>query len=198
MRPQRQPNGISLAPLTRRLRHPEGYPGPLPTYAAIDRQPGWLDPRDVIRLHALLTLGRLVGDLGTLIEGLVTVTRYTAVVHEEILAALVRADEAVAFVIVEPLYRSLGHILEPTFLSWGSTAIKKPLLSHRGRRFSLTIKPTSIYCILTIPRARSESRKGPRTGLRSLRSRSRSNTTTIITARTIPHLLPRTGSPEAS
>src|ERR671920_1844850 len=157
-----------------------------------------LEPGDVFRLQTFPALGSLVGDLGTLIEALVAVAGYTRMVHEEVLATLVRSDEAVAFIIVEPLYRSLGHIPEPTFLSWGSTAIKKPLLSHRGRRFSLTIKPTSIYCILTIPRARSESRKGPRPGLRSSRSRSRSNTTTIITVRTIPHLLPRTGSPEAS
>src|SRR5919107_6034551 len=154
MRPQRQPIGISLAPLTRRLRHPEGYPGPLPTYAAIDRQPGWLDPCDVIRLHALLTLGRLVGYLGTLLEGLVASTRYTAVVHEEVLATLVRGDEAVAFIIVEPLYRSLGHIWSPPFFT-GAPPQQKSRSSRRGRRFSLTIKPTSIYCTLTVPRQRT-------------------------------------------
>src|SRR5215204_3513588 len=129
-------------------------PGPLAIYAAIDRQPGWLDPRDVIRLHALLTLGRLVGDLGTLVEGLVAITRYTAVVHEEILATLVGGDEAVALIIVEPLYRSLGHIWSPPF-SLGAPPQQKSRSSRRGRRFSLTIKPTSIYCILTIPPART-------------------------------------------
>jgi hypothetical protein len=75
-------------------------------------------------------LGRLVGDLGTLLKALEAVTRYAAVVHEEILATLVGGDEAVALLVVEPLYRTLGNMPEPTFLSWGSTAIKKPLLSH--------------------------------------------------------------------
>src|SRR5919112_2654162 len=155
MRPQRQPNGISLAPLTRRPRHPEGYPGPLPTYAAIDRQSGWLDPRDVIRLHALLTLGRLVGYLGALVEGLVAVTRYTAVVHEEVLATLVRSDKAVALIIVEPLYRSLGHISGARLSLSGLHRNKKAAPLIRGRRFSLTIKPTSIYCTLSVPRQRT-------------------------------------------
>jgi hypothetical protein len=81
-------------------------------YAIID----WLGQGDVARLHALLATGRLVGDLGTLVEGLEPVTRYAAVVNEEIVATLIRADKAVAFIVVEPLNRSLGHMLEPTFL----------------------------------------------------------------------------------
>src|SRR5215207_2746837 len=97
--------------------------------------PGWLDGRDVLRLHALLALGRLVRDLGALIEALEAVAGYARVVHEEILATLVGGDEAVALLVVEPLYRSLGHVWSPPF-SWGFTAIKKPLLSHRGRRFT--------------------------------------------------------------
>src|SRR5919107_1912374 len=182
---------VSMGVFTYRSMHPT-------IDAVTSRETDRLDGGDVVRLHTPTPLGRLVGNLGALVEALETAASYAAVVHEEVLATPIRGDEAVAFIVVEPLYRSLGHIPEPTFLCWGSTAIRKPLLSHRGRRFSLTIKPTSIYCILTIPRARSESRKGPRPGLRSLRSRSRSNTTTIITVRTIPHLLPRTGSPEAS
>src|SRR5215218_9055043 len=72
---------------------------------------------DVIRLHALLALGLLVRDLGALIEALVAVTRYTAVVDEDVLATLIRGDEAVAFLVVEPLYRSLGHIWSPPFIT---------------------------------------------------------------------------------
>src|ERR671913_389585 len=77
--------------------------------------PGWLDGGDVIRLHALLALSGLVRDLGALLKALEAVTRYTAVVHEEILATLVRRDEAVALLIAEPLYRSLGHVWSPPF-----------------------------------------------------------------------------------
>jgi hypothetical protein len=66
-------------------------------------------------------------------------------VHENVLATLLRSDEAVAFIIVEPLYRSLGHILEPTFLYWGSTAIKKPLLLLRAAL--LTHHKTHIYLL---------------------------------------------------
>src|SRR5215212_5103028 len=60
--------------------------GPLDTYAVAGRFPDRLDGGDVVRLHALLALGSLVGDLGTLIEALEAVTRYTTVVHEEVLA----------------------------------------------------------------------------------------------------------------
>src|SRR5919112_1770432 len=70
--------------------------GPLDTYAVAGRFLDRLDGGDVVRLHALLTLGRLVGDLGTLIEALEAVARYTTVVDEEILATLVGGDEAVA------------------------------------------------------------------------------------------------------
>jgi hypothetical protein len=75
-------------------------------------------------------LGLLVGDLGALIEALEAVTRNAAVVHEEILATLIRGDEAVALLVGKPLLPFLGPYLEPTFLCWGSTAIRKPLLSH--------------------------------------------------------------------
>jgi hypothetical protein len=81
--------------------------------------PRRLGPRDVPCLHALLALGRLIGDLLTFIEGLVPSTCYPAVVHEEILASITRGDKAVALLVVEPLDRSLGHVLEPTFLSLG-------------------------------------------------------------------------------
>jgi hypothetical protein len=51
-------------------------------------------------------LGSLVRDLGALIEALKAVAGYTRVVHEEIITALVGGDEAVALLVVEPLYRS--------------------------------------------------------------------------------------------
>src|SRR5215208_584 len=89
-----------------------------PTIDAVTgRETDRLDSGDVIRLHALLTLGRLVGDLGALIEALEAVTRNARVVHEKVLATLIRGDEAVALIVVEPLYRSLGHIWSPPFSS---------------------------------------------------------------------------------
>src|SRR5215211_1115618 len=85
--------------------------------AVTGRKTNRLDGGDVIRLHALLALSSLVGDLGTLVEALVAVAGYTRMVHEEILATLVRSDEAVALLVIEPLYRSLGHFWNPPFFS---------------------------------------------------------------------------------
>ncbi len=62
-----------------------------------------LELGDVSRLHALLTLGRLVGDLGTLFKGLEPFTLYTREVHEEVLTPIVWGDEAVALILAEPL-----------------------------------------------------------------------------------------------
>src|SRR5215207_10916267 len=91
-----------------------------PTIDAVTgRENDRLDSGDVIRLHALLALGSLIGDLGALIEALEAVAGYTRVVHEEIITALVGGDEAVALLVVEPLYRSLGHIWSPPFVSLG-------------------------------------------------------------------------------
>src|SRR5215204_7770846 len=109
--------------------HPEGYPGPLATYAVT----GWGTDRlyggDVVRLHALLALGSLVRDLGALIEALEAVTRNACVVHEKVLATLIRGDEAVALLVVEPLYRSLGHIWSPPSSS-GAPPQQKSRSSH--------------------------------------------------------------------
>src|SRR5215211_148302 len=99
---------VSIGVFTYRSMHPT-------IDAVTGRETDRLDSRDVIRLHALLALGSLVGDLGTLIEALEAVASYTTVVHEEIITALVGGDEAVAFLVVEPLYRSLGHIWSPPF-----------------------------------------------------------------------------------
>src|SRR5215213_8051663 len=82
--------------------------------------PLWsLSGRDVNRLHALPALGRLVGHLGALFEGLEPTALYAGVVDEEILAPIIRRDKAVALLIAEPLHRSLGHAVAPTFLFLG-------------------------------------------------------------------------------
>jgi hypothetical protein len=68
-----------------------------------------LDGGDVPRLHALLAAGRLVGDFLAFFERLESAATYPAVMHEEVFAPIIRGDEAVAFLVVEPLDRSLGH-----------------------------------------------------------------------------------------
>src|ERR671912_2441578 len=128
--------------------------------AVTGRFPDRLDGGDVIRLHALLALGSLVGDLGALLKALEAVTRYARVVHEEVLATLIRGDEAVALLVTEPLYRSLGHIWSPPF-SVGAPLQQKSRSSDIEGGASLTIKPTSIYCILTIPRLGPEPVRAP-------------------------------------
>src|SRR5215213_10328319 len=70
-----------------------------------------LDGGDVLRLHALPALRRLVGDLLAFFKRLESAATYPAVMHEEVLATLVRGDKAVALLVVEPLNRSLGHML---------------------------------------------------------------------------------------
>src|ERR687897_827479 len=74
---------------------------------------------DVLRLHPLLALRRLVGDLGTLFKRPKPTARYPGVVHEEVFATIVRGDKAVALLVVEPLNRSLGHVPSPPFSSLG-------------------------------------------------------------------------------
>src|SRR5215216_2345061 len=90
---------------------------------------------DVLRLHTLPALNRLVGDLLALLEGLVAVADYTGVVNEEVLATLTRGDEAVALILAEPLHCSLSHILGPPFCLWGPAPTKKPPSKLCGRRF---------------------------------------------------------------
>jgi hypothetical protein len=71
-----------------------------PTIDAVTgRENDRLDSGDVIRLHALLALGSLIRDLGALLKALEAVAGYTAVVHEEVLATLIRGDEAVALLV---------------------------------------------------------------------------------------------------
>jgi hypothetical protein len=40
-------------------------------------------------------------------------------VHEEVFATLVRGDKAAALLAIEPVDRSLGHVLEAAFISLG-------------------------------------------------------------------------------
>src|SRR5829696_5440503 len=77
--------------------------------------PAGLDPGDVLRLHTLPALGRLVAHLGALLEGLEPGALYTVVVHEEVLAPVVRGDKAVALLVAEPLHCSLGHFWDLPF-----------------------------------------------------------------------------------
>src|ERR671920_2528949 len=102
-----------------------------------------LEPGDVFRLQTFPALGSLVGDLGTLIEALVAVASNTRMVHENVIATLIRSDEAVAFIIAEPLYRSLGHIWSPPFVLLGLHCNKNAAPLVEGGP-SLTIKPTSL------------------------------------------------------
>src|SRR5215212_6418370 len=62
---------------------------------------GRLCQGDVARLHTLVALGSLVGDLRALVERLEPAARYPAVVNEEVFAAFVGGNKAVAFIVVE-------------------------------------------------------------------------------------------------
>ncbi len=70
-------------------------------------------------LRTLLALAHLVADLLSLLEGLEPAALYSGEVHEYVLASIVWRDEAVAFVLRKPLYRSLGHAFVHTFLYFG-------------------------------------------------------------------------------
>src|ERR671933_626756 len=62
--------------------------------------------------HHFTGLGHLVAHLIALVEGLEPLACYAGVVHEDILASIVRFYEAVTFVLTEPLDRPfLGHAL---------------------------------------------------------------------------------------
>src|SRR5688572_3288914 len=74
-----------------------------------------LDQNDVERFRALLTLTRFELDLCTLSERLEAVAADAGVVDEEILAAVLRCDEAVALRIVEPLDCSCCHVNTPPY-----------------------------------------------------------------------------------
>ena len=68
---------------------------------------------DVASLGALLALGRLELDARTLGEGLEALARDRAEMDEDVLAALIRGDEAIPLRVVEPLNGSGCHICTP-------------------------------------------------------------------------------------
>jgi hypothetical protein len=107
--PAPTPNSGSL----QRRRGGRSIVGPAPyTYVAAGRWSGQQSGLgDVLRLQALPAFGYLVADLLALVEGLEPAALYAGVVDEEILAPLIRGDEAVALLLAEPLYRSfLGQL----------------------------------------------------------------------------------------
>src|SRR5882672_7902818 len=66
---------------------------------------------DVRRRRALLALRRLVGDLLAFLQRLVAGALDRAVMREQILAAVIRGDEAEALRVVEPLNGTCSHCL---------------------------------------------------------------------------------------
>src|SRR5918997_5160982 len=73
--------------------------------------PGFSGGRNIYRLRSLLSLGCLEGHEGAFFKSLEPATLYPRVVDEKVLATVVWGDKAVALLVVEPLYRSLGHTL---------------------------------------------------------------------------------------
>src|SRR5919107_5520574 len=73
--------------------------------------PGFSGGRNIYRLRSLLSLGCLEGHEGAFFESLEPTTLYPRVVDEKVLATVVWGDKAVALLVAEPLYRSLGHTL---------------------------------------------------------------------------------------
>src|SRR5215203_2365942 len=88
--------------------------------------------RNVLCLHAPPALDRLVSYLLAFFEGLEATTSYACVVHEEVFASIIRRNKAVAFVAIEPLDRSLGHVLKLIFLSLEFFTTKRPPLFLPG------------------------------------------------------------------
>jgi len=147
------PGHLALGGLHRRLFDLLTYAGhaghPSLSPRGYRSAPDELDRGDVVRLHALLALGRLVGDLGTLVEGLEAAPGYTRMVDEEVFATLIRGDEAVALLVAEPLNRSLGHIGARLSFEGPHRNKKAAPLVEGGA--SVTIKPAISTYTLTIP-----------------------------------------------
>src|SRR5215216_4359500 len=106
-------------------RHRQG----VPTFNA---SPATRALRNVLCLHAPSALDRLVSHLLAFFEGLEATACYARVVHEEVFASIIRRNEAVAFVAVEPLDCSLGHVLKLIFLSLEFFTTKRPPLYLPG------------------------------------------------------------------
>src|SRR5215207_9389047 len=94
----------------------------VPTFEA---SPATRTLRNVLCLHASSALDRLISYLLAFFEGLKATAGYARVVHEEVFASIIRRNKAVAFVAVEPLDCSLGHVLKLIFLSLGLFTTKR-------------------------------------------------------------------------
>src|SRR5215213_7141083 len=81
---------------------------------------------NVLCLHTSSALDRLVSHLLAFFEGLEATAGYARVVHEEVFASIIRRNKAIAFVAVEPLDCSLGHVLKLIFLFLGYSTTKRP------------------------------------------------------------------------
>src|SRR5215213_6535209 len=97
----------------------------VPTFKA---SPATRALRNVLCLHAPSALDRLVSHLLAFFEGLEATASYARVVHEEVFSSIIRCNKAIAFVAVEPLDCSLGHVLKLVFLSLGLFTTKRPPL----------------------------------------------------------------------
>src|SRR5215210_4655209 len=106
-------------------RHRQG----VPTFKA---SPATRALRNVLCLHAPSALDRLVSYLLAFFEGLEATAGYARVVHEEVFASIIRRNKAIAFVAVEPLDCSLGHVLKLVFLPLGLFTTKRPPLFLAG------------------------------------------------------------------
>src|SRR5829696_4973030 len=106
-------------------RHRQG----VPTFEA---SPATRTLRNVLCLHASSALDCLVSNLLAFFEGLEATADYARMVHEEVFASIIRRNKAIAFVAVEPLDRSLGHVLKLIFLSLGLFTTKRPPLYLAG------------------------------------------------------------------
>ena len=115
-------------------------------YASPRHLRGLLCFGDVLGLQALPALGYLVGDLLTLFEGPEPGALYAGVVHEDVLAAVVGGDEAVALLLAEPANRPWAICWSPPFIPTGSAPTKKPPLSPGGA--SIKTKPTFYYSLI--------------------------------------------------
>src|SRR5918999_566819 len=96
-----------------------------------------LDPLDVDRLRALVAGFLLVGNLGVLLQRLEPVAADARVMDEQVAIALVRSDEPVALLVVEPLHGP-GRHAPSTFLSANRTATRfsygRRVLRRRGKK----------------------------------------------------------------
>src|SRR5690349_14682309 len=84
---------------------------------------GGLERLYVDRLGALVAGLLVVGDLCSLAERLETLAGDAAVMDEEVLAGLVRGDEAEALVVVEPLHGSCCHVSSGVCAAYAEDAV---------------------------------------------------------------------------